>query len=78
MAVLLAQVGSRHPKVTLYAAYNIAKLAHNPDLREALTDEGGLHAVLYLARCPDVAVQQDVVKALCNLSQSDVNKVCHV
>ena len=74
LAVLLAQASHEDPLVVLKVAYCIAKLAHNYEMRQIITDEGGLFPVLYLGKCHDTTLLPDIIKALCQLSYVDVNK----
>jgi hypothetical protein len=58
-----------------FAALAVAELSRNSDMMQIITDEGGLEAVLYLARSDDKSVQRQVLPALTTLSFLDCNKV---
>jgi hypothetical protein len=57
-----------------YAAHALAEISRNSDMAEIITSEGGLNAVLYLARSDDRHVQRQVLPALTVLSFLDCNK----
>ncbi len=57
-----------------YAAHALVEISRNSDMAEIITSEGGLNAVLYLARSDDRHVQRQVLPALTVLSFLDSNK----
>ena len=75
LALLISLSASNDAEVRQYSSYAVTKIAQNADVRKAITDEGGLEPVLYLARTDDLEVQKEVLPALCSLSFADNNKV---
>lgn len=75
LALLISLSTSNDAEVRQYSSYAVTKIAQNADVRKAVTDEGGLEPVLYLARTDEEEIQKEVLPALCSLSFSDANKV---
>jgi hypothetical protein len=72
--ILVAFSTSTDAELRNYAAHALAEIARNSEMTELITKEGGLHAVLYLARSDDRLVQRHALPALTMLSFLDSNK----
>eukprot|EP00814_Leptocylindrus_danicus_P009478 CAMPEP_0116018954 /NCGR_PEP_ID=MMETSP0321-20121206/8948_1 /TAXON_ID=163516 /ORGANISM="Leptocylindrus danicus var. danicus, Strain B650" /LENGTH=3722 /DNA_ID=CAMNT_0003489431 /DNA_START=23 /DNA_END=11192 /DNA_ORIENTATION=- len=75
LPLLISLSSARDAEVRQYAAFAVTKLSANANVRDAVTEEGGVEPVLYLARTDNVDVRTEILPALANLSFSVVNKV---
>ena len=73
--MLVSFSNSADAEMRNFAAFAVAELSRNSNMTQILTDEGGLEAVLYLARSDDKSVQRQVLPALTTLSSLDCNKI---
>lgn len=73
--MLISLSTANDAEVRQYAAYACVKIAQNADVRDAITEAGGLEPVLYLSRTDEPEIQRQVLPALCCLSFHDSNKV---
>jgi HEAT repeat protein len=75
LSMLISLSTVNDAEVRQYAAFACVKIAQNADVRDAITEAGGLEPVLYLARTDELEIQRQVLPALCCLSFHDSNKV---
>jgi hypothetical protein len=74
LQVMISLCNSTDFGIRQYAALVVTNIAKNMDLRNVVTEEGGLEPVLYLARIENSNIRGEVLAAIATLSFVDKNK----